>query len=102
MLRARPRRLALVEQLACVCDGLLARGQLARVLRLGERVEQLADLRSGGDAQLGGELVPAQQRRCGAVGVPAKGVAEDPTRDAEVGLDRLLRTRATRGEPVGD
>src|SRR5680860_584209 len=92
-------------QPACPLEGFLARAHLARVLGGLELGEQIAQLGTGRDPQIGGELAAAQQRLGRAVAAPVERRRQHLAGEAEVRLDRLLggeRPAATGGEPVGD
>ena len=83
-------------------EGLLAGGDLARILRLGQLLEQLADPRAGRDPEVGRQLVAAHERLRRPLGAPAQGVPSIASRDRQMRVDRLLRVIPARGQPVGD
>ena len=86
-------------------ERLLAAAHLARVLRRLQLGQQLAELGPLADAELGGQLVAAQQRLRRAFAAPVERVGEHLPGQSEVRLDRLLgreRAGAAGGEPIGD
>src|SRR5450759_5687585 len=64
-------------------ERLLARGDLARVLRLGDRRQQLADPGPRRDVQLAGELVPPEKRPRRTLGAPAQPVRQEARDDLQ-------------------
>ena len=86
-----------------VGERLLARGDLARVLGLGELAR--AARRRAGPAAMPSSRASSSPRSSGArraLGAPAQRVGEHPARDAQVRVDRLVRAVAARRQAVGD
>src|SRR5947209_5457761 len=86
---------------ARVLERVLARVHLARILRLGDLLQERADDGPAGEPQLERELVPANERRRGSLAAPAQSVLEQAAREREVRFDRRLRALAARGQAVG-
>ena len=76
------------------------RADLTCVLSPHERGQQLAHPRAERDAELGRQLIPAQQWLGRTSLTPLQRVVEHPSSQVDVHRDRLLGFRPARGKPI--